>query len=630
MKKPKTILIGIQLLLGVTISNLSARGPVIDSLEVSAFFDGLIQAHLNDQHIAGATVALVQNGNLLFSKGYGFADLEKRVPVDPGRTLFRIGSVSKLFVWTAIMQLYEQGRLDLDADVNTYLSDFKIPATFSRPVSLRDIMTHSAGFEDRVIGLFARDSTQLEPLGAILARELPARIYPPGEVASYSNHATAMAAYIVEQVSGLSWDDYVEQNIFAPLGMKQTTFRQPLPARLQPDLSAGYRYSEGVFQPEAFEYIPLAPAGSVSTTATDIAKFMITHLQLGTYDDQRILDTATARLMHSDLFRMATGLNAMAYGFMGLNLNGQRIIGHGGDTGWFHTLLALFPEHGLGVFVSFNSEAGGTAYFKVFEEFVNHYFPAPPPSDEAFPAGDLKPFTGSYRSIRFPHKRLSRIVALAGTINVTASEEGRLQMPNLFGEMKSWIRIDSLRFREEHGSRHIAFRPDEEGRMAFLFWDELPFMAFERTPVAELPGLNLGLLGAGLLLVLSTLVAWPIVAYHRWHWDVAPSHAQQLPMPAKITGWLASLNFVIFFLGIAFALSEPFEIVYGLPTAVKSLLILPIAGLVLTIGVVYFTFRIWLKREGRINGRIYYTLLAFGLIAILWVLNNWNWIGFKY
>ena len=193
--------------------------------------DGAVNAELIARHIPGASVALVRGDQVIFAKGYGYADIEKRQPVVANQTLFRIGSVSKLFIWTAVMQLWEEGKLDLDADVNTYLKDFQIPATYSEPITLKNLMTHTPGFEDLATDgrLFVNNSSDIMPLGKYLKDRMPARIRPPGEVTAYSNYGSALAAYIVAQVSGMPYDEYVEKNILLPLGMRNTTFEQPLP-----------------------------------------------------------------------------------------------------------------------------------------------------------------------------------------------------------------------------------------------------------------------------------------------------------------------------------------------------------------------------------------------------------------
>ena len=224
--------------------------------------DGVMTAQLRENHIAGATVSVVKDGALFFAKGYGSADVRQQRSVQADSTLFRIGSVSKLFTWTAVMQLVEQGKLDLNADINQYL-DFKIPATYPQPITLTHVMTHTPGLEEDARDLFTEDSGHITPMGKWLPAHMPKRVRPPGTYASYSNWATAAAGYIVERVSGMSFDDYVDKNILAPLGMTQTTSRQPLPARYDRQMSKGYEWKGGDFAPHKWEIITGGwPAGS--------------------------------------------------------------------------------------------------------------------------------------------------------------------------------------------------------------------------------------------------------------------------------------------------------------------------------------------------------------------------------
>ena len=184
--------------------------------DVGAFLDGILPQQLAREDIAGAVVSVVKDGKVLFARGYGYADVEKKTPVSPDNTLFRPGSISKLFTWTAVMQLVEQGKLDLDRDVNDYI-DYKIPATFPKPITLRNVMTHTPGFEETAQELFVADAKDMKPLGAYLKAHLPERVYPPGTTPAYSNYATAMAGYIVQRVSGQPFDDYIEEHILKPL-----------------------------------------------------------------------------------------------------------------------------------------------------------------------------------------------------------------------------------------------------------------------------------------------------------------------------------------------------------------------------------------------------------------------------
>jgi len=246
----------------------AASGPhEMTAADVEAFLDGLVPLQIKEDDVAGVTISVVKDGKLLFAKGYGYADVEKKKPVSPQETLFRPGSISKLFTWTAVMQLFEQGKLDLDRDVNEYL-DYKIPDAFGKPITLKNIMTHTPGFEEQIKDLFLTDSTKPN-LGQYLKTHIPARIYPPGTVPAYSNYATTVAGYIVERISGKPFDEYVAENILKPLNMTRSTFTQPLPSELAPLMSSGYRLGSAEAGP--FEVINAFPAGSLSSSATDMA-----------------------------------------------------------------------------------------------------------------------------------------------------------------------------------------------------------------------------------------------------------------------------------------------------------------------------------------------------------------------
>lgn len=200
------------------ISKRSVKRHELTPEDVAAFFDGFVPLQIEQANIAGAVIAVVKDGTLVFAKGYGFADKAKKIPISPEKTLFRAGSISKLFIWKAVMQQVEQGKLDLDRDVNDYL-DFKIPPIFDKPITLRDIMTHIAGFEESIKDLIVNSSEELQPLSQYLQSHMPSRVFSPGSVPAYSNYATTMAAYIVERVSGQNFNDYVEEHIFKPLDM---------------------------------------------------------------------------------------------------------------------------------------------------------------------------------------------------------------------------------------------------------------------------------------------------------------------------------------------------------------------------------------------------------------------------
>src|SRR5438132_3132782 len=216
-----------------------APPPELTTADFETFLDALIPSQLQNRNIAGAVVSVVKDGNVLFQKGYGYADVEAKRPVLPDQTLFRPGSISKLFTATAVMQLVEQGKLDLDRDVNEYL-DFAIPKIYPEPITLRRLLTHTAGFEETLKDLFVAHESDLKPLRTYLVNQMPARIFQPGKIPSYSNYGFTLAGYIVERVSGEKFERYIENHILKPLPMTNSTFDQPLPPQLASQMSRGY------------------------------------------------------------------------------------------------------------------------------------------------------------------------------------------------------------------------------------------------------------------------------------------------------------------------------------------------------------------------------------------------------
>ncbi|MFL5491213.1 MAG: serine hydrolase domain-containing protein [Gemmatimonadales bacterium] len=512
-----------------SIERSGPEGPPVGAAQltradVQAWLDGFLPYALQRGDVPGAVVAVVKDGQVLFKKGYGYADLKRKKPVDPDLTLFRPGSVSKLFTWTAVMQLVEQGKLDLDKDVNTYL-DFKIPEAFGKPITLRNAMTHTPGFEEVGRNLFSDDTTKVQPNGDWLKSWTPTRIYPPGTVPAYSNYATAMAGYIVQRVSGESFEQYIEHHIFQPLGMEHATFRQPLPAALRKDMSEGYESaSSGEAKP--FEMVVGAPAGALSASGADMARFMIAHLQNGRFGQASILRPETARLMHTTALTLMPAVNRMVLGFYETNRNGHRAIAHGGDTFWFHSDLHLFIDDGIGIFISMNSPgkdgAAGPIRTAVFEQFADRYLPAPDtatPLDRTIAYAHAQQVAGQYESSRHSVSNFFGLTDLISPSKVTVNPDTTITLPYLTalnGEPKHWREIRPFVWQEVDG-KNVAGAKVESGRVEMLSGDEIsPFIVFRPTKWWKSPSWLLPLAEFSLAVLLLTLIAWPLTALARW------------------------------------------------------------------------------------------------------------------
>lgn len=615
-------------LLGATLCSRSQAK--LDSLDILYFMDGVVQTHLRDKHIAGATICVVKDGRILLVKGYGFSDIKKQTPVIASETLFRIGSISKLFTWTSVMQLVQQGKLDLNVDINQYLKDFKIPATYKEPITLKHLMTHSPGFEDLVIGLFAKDSSKVKRLGEILVKEIPGRVRPAGEVSSYSNHGTGMAAYIVEQVSGMNWIDYVEKNILNPLAMTSTTFRQPLPMRLKSNMSKGYVFVDGEFKEKPFEYVPLAPVGAASTTALDMANFMRAHLQLGAFEGVHILDSTTSKFMQSLAFQHASHVNPMRYGFMDMSQNGVEVIGHGGDTFWFHSNMALLPADNVGLFISFNSEKGAGTYSEVLEAFMDRYFPEKNVLKPGIklPAKYLQKFAGEYRVNRFAYNDFTKLASWFGRGKIEVVDS---KLRTKFGEDRDyWVPIDSLTFRQEFTSEVIEFKKNSYGKISTLFIGGLPIAAFDKMSGLDLSSVHTIILIISVVFVFLTLIGGPIKYFIRKDYKREINSARKVPLSARLTSWCTALFFFIFFLLLIVGMGDTNSIVYGVPMTIKIALAFPLIAVFFTVFVWYFVIMIWINKSGDVMDRMSYSSFGIVCLLLIWQLNYWNLLGYYY
>lgn len=618
------------LVLGLCVLGLGAGADeapasLDDAAALGAWMDGVMEGHLEAYHIAGAVVAVVKDGQVIFSKGYGYADVDERTPVDPSTTMFRIGSVSKLFVWTSVMQLVQAGKIDLDADVNTYLRDLQIPERFNRPITMKDLMTHEPGFEDQVIGLFSHDPDSIQPLSTILRREMPARVRPPGQAPAYSNHGTALAMHVVEELTNTPWEGYVSDHILEPLGMTHTVLKQPVPAPQLNDLSSGYRYANQVFEKQEFELIPLGPVGGITTTALDMATFMEMYLANGTWNGAEILEADTAKRMQTPLRRLAPGANAMNYGFIDLSERGVRVSGHGGDTLWFHTLLALFPDRNVGLFVSYNTDTGAQARDPLLDEFVKRFF-APEQLKKPEPPADFEQraqqYVGAYRTDRYSYRSFAKLAAVLGPMFVSYDGHGALRLSATGA--KRWIEVEPNVFQEENGPQRIVFYTDSAGKVKGFAMAQIPVFTFERVGFLGNPLVHLAVFAATVLACLIALIAWPWTAIVRTYYSAGRSPERMIPIAARILGWVTVATTLVFIGGFLSQTLDPMKVVFGIPPILETLLTLPlvIAGLTLIMAIIVVI--LWIRGRGTVFSRLMYSALTLILCAFLWQAIYWN------
>ncbi len=606
-----------------------ARGGITDSTELQSFLDGVIETFMDEKNIAGAVVSVVHEGEIFLEKGYGYADVEEGIEVDPSSTMFRIASISKLFTWLSVMQLAEEGSVDLDRDVNEYL-DFSIPETYEQPVTLRSLMSHTPGFEERLYRLFAREPGDMLPMDEILPEQLPKRVRPPLRYASYSNHGTGVAQYVVERITGVSFEEYAHDKIIGPLGMTGTTFRQPLPDSLEGNLSKGYASGGGKLNEMYFEYIPMKGVGGASSSARDMAKFMNFLLDSTCTGDYCLLDSASYSRMKEPVVIHSEGMNPARHGFSDMSRNDTEIIGHGGATFWFHSILAILPEHNTGIFVSFNSSGGSGVSGKVLEKFAERYYPDPRPLFETvtLQQEELERFTGSYFSNRRSHSDFFKIRALDGVTEITTAD-GKLRMVEPDGETTFWLPVDETTFRKEDSNERIAFEMEEE-EASYMFKEYSPFIAFERITRFYNLTLHRTIIRLSLISIFYILIIWPGLYLTRLRYRPSKRKSRLLPADVKLPAWLCAACIAVSYILIYPAYEAGRELVIDIPAGMKAGMMMPFPALFFLLFMIWRFTYVWNNWKINIRNKLFCIIVIIVFFAALWQLHFWNLLGWRF
>ena len=626
--------------LGALTPSAALTVPVELSPEtIAALVDEIVPTQLNAEGIPGATVAVVLGGEPVLATGYGVADVEEGRPVDAD-TIFRIGSIGKLVTFTAVMQLVEQGRLDLDADIATYL-DFELPDRLQHhpfrgdpgPITLAHLLTHTAGFEDARGGGYSLDAGSVPSLAEVMRERMPARIFRPGEAVAYSNYGAALAGYIVERVAARPFAEYVAEHVFAPLGMERSTFAQPLPPDLAPHLARASRVIDGELQRDRFVYVAMTPAGSTSATASDMASFMLAHLG----DGSGILAPETLGMMQERQFGHHPRLDGMAFGFVERTVNGQRVLVHGGDIFSYQSGLFLLPEHDLGLFVSYSGGGYGEP-LNLFHRLLDTFFPEATTATRQESAGAAersRALIGEYHANRRSYSSDESLLGLMEAMRVGVTDDGYLEV-SVLGESTRFAEIEPGVFaalRDGHSVfpygalNTVVFADGDRGR-TMLFTDGK--VSYEEAPWYRTTGVTLLAIGGTALLCLLTLLGWSLSSALR---AIRRRRSLQ-PAAAKVARWTAAVfaaSVVVSLLGVALIagavdpiLGQPLA-AFGVEPVWSPLLLVPEALLIVTgIALTPLTVVVWHRRLWSPLARLHYTLLAALALALLAALAYWN------
>ena len=467
-----------------------AQQPVIhdstslaDTTSLRRYVDEFLPREMADLNVPGAVLAIVHDGRIALLKGYGVADKTTRAPVDPYRTVFRAGSVTKPFTAVAIMQLIEQGLLDPDRDVNEYLKDMKVPAGFGQPVTASHLLTHTAGFDVELAGTAARSEEEVQPLGRYLSTDLPPRVRAPGRTLAYSNHGFTLLGHIIEQISGESYPQYMKRHVFAPLGMTSSSmeFTRDIQARAatgyEPRGASGHRIAP-VVHPN------ISPAASLNTTAADMAQFMIALLAGGAVGNERVLSDSSVRMMQARHFAQDPRMPGVAWGLYESDWHGRRMLFHSGGIRGFMCAMYLWPDEKTGIFVADNGYRGDLVFVTLFR-FMSRYMPATPPSARPDPSAveRLRKYAGFYREANQTVSTLEKAGGIRNDpLEVKVTDSGTV---TAFGVQ--FAEVERGYFREIEGWESLAFVEDSSGKVTGVvttypfpgteLWNRISFMS---------------------------------------------------------------------------------------------------------------------------------------------------------
>jgi CubicO group peptidase (beta-lactamase class C family) len=606
----------------------------LEKADLAAFFDGLVPLQMERSDVAGATVLVMKDGKEILKKGYGYSDITKKTPVDPDTSMFRLASISKLFTWVSVMQLSEQGKLDIDADVNNYL-DFKIAPAFGKPITLRNLMTHTGGFEEVVHDILIVDPKKTASLRDFLIANQPRRMYPPGEIPAYSNYGVGLAGYIVQRVSLEPFEQYVSEHIFLPLGMMHSSFNEPMTAELAPYVSDGYRATTE--KPAiGFEIFQPAPAGGVSSTAGDMEKFALALLNGGEFDSHRILKTETRDLMWTRQFDASDALPPMCMGFYQTWRNDLRFIGHDGDLVAFHSMFLMEPTQELVVFVSYNSAGSASRNrAELLDGFADRYYPAYAALPfQTFPVNQLKDIAGNYQATR---RAVSTKLAISNPASqgvATVDKDGVLMLDlakDLRGHTRKWKPIGKDLWQAEDDQPRLFAIRDSSGKIVRLAVN-FPGVQYQRVPWYEhktLVGISLAV---SLLILLSVVMASLIRLGRRLFFR------NRLPLkPQPGTEWLtigprlAAFFWIIVTIWlVTLSVNLQNEALPSFPVIQRYFSLInwfSVLAVLFSIFALLAGIRVWRRTDLRVISRVKFSLVAAACVFLTWYSIHWNLIG---
>ncbi len=626
------------------------RNSPSDPAEMEAFFDAYLAEQMEAYHIPGVVISVVKDGQVFFSKGYGYADVEKQSPFDEN-TLLTTASLGKAFTAVGVLQLSERGVIDLREDVRPYFKDFTINTNFDDPLTFANLLTHTDGFETRTIGVATLNEDELKPLGELLATYKPNQILPAGKYLTYGDYAANLAGYLTQEISDAPFEQYMDENILSPLNMSHSTFDQHLTQPMKDSLATGYSYENGEYQPEPFLYVSYAPAGGLRTTAADMNHFMLALLNSGGYEGARILNPDTVQSMFTQQFTGQADMPGITYGLFEDFKNGQRALLREGDGIGTRTRMLLLPEQNTGIFISYNS-GDSNLRLNLLGAYLDHYYPAensaPAPMDDYQARAKL--FAGTYRPLQADVSTFAKsMYFFSQLVEMTANVDGTLTIQSAgmgdhssvmggFEGATQWIETSPLHFERVDGDGVIVFIQNENGEIVQMISGQGYHSTFTKLAWYESQSFQMNFVGLAALVLLTFGVAvfllMPIGALVRKLRRQTTAPQLKLELAALMWGGVVTqmLAITVFqSIGILYAINSIANLpnfVWGISPEIINALNSTYLPVFLSLTLPILAIVAWVKGWWKFSTRILYTASAIAALMVIWWANYNNLIGF--
>jgi len=618
--------------------------------EMEAFFDSYMSKQMENFHIPGVIISVVKDGKVFFSKGYGYADIEKQIRFTEN-TLLTTASLGKLFTAVGVLQLSQKGMIDLHSDIRPYFKDFKLNTHFDDPLTFANLLTHTDGFETRMIGVATINSEELKPLGKLLATYKPNQILPAGKYMTYGDYAANLAGYLTQEISGVPFEQYMHENILSPLGMTHSTFDQHLSASMSHNLATGYSFENETYQPEPLFYINYAPSGGLRTTAADMNHFMLALLNNGEYQNTQILNSESIQSMFTQQFSPQSGMPGITYGLFEDFKNGQRALLRDGDGVGTRTRMILLPEQNTGIFISYNSGDSGLR-LNLIGDYLDHYYPVSKTSPVGM-NGYLERanlFTGTYRPLQADISTFTKsMYFFSQLVEIQANSDGTITIQSTgmgdhssvmggFEGATQWIEVSPMHFKRIDGNGVVAFVADENGNIIQMISGQGYHSTFKKLAWTESYDFQVGSIAIAAFILLAfgffIFIFNPLVWFIRKFRKQASAPQSKMELAALLWGglvtqWLAISVFHV--IGVLYGINSiagmP-NFVWGIsPEIINSMnsVYLPV---ILSLSLPIISVIAWRNSWWKTSIRILYSMSALAaLVVILWA-QYWNLIGF--